>query len=717
MRFRPFTVVSAVGLFFFGMTCVVPADTVTTTWSGDGTRMYDTGFAHGVMRAPGGGVRLFNMELVENDAPGSGRSELGTYSDTIWGRNRARKILSLDDPRADKAWLVIFVYNGFTNPNTPKYPLKFSVNGRESAIVPWDFKKVIECYRWVEFPAEWLKKGDNVIDLSCPEAASEKEGWELYIARAEDFPAGGGDPAKVGETSFKSFNDGKTWEKSPFGPDRKVRAEYTVRISLDRYVSSGWLSSPAIDLWRGDSTGVIVPQREIRKLRLAVRSDVPAGTSVEYLFRKGSSPDPFSADWSEWQPVGSGAVLAYETGGADLNRRYIQFKAALATTNPLLSPVVKSAEVSAELVERVPVHANIRIVESANPDIRYSSVDWEWEAWDRPEFAELRKRENLDEVVAGSRTEFDAQVKLLDYAAKRWKWMVVSENYPSWAALPILDRIDNRGWGGMCALFNNFIGGMCMAYGWQARMVNVVGHEVIEVWNDEYGKWVMLDGAFDPDNDNTYQYDPATAEPLNMLELHARYLEYYFPGRAIDWMNDYTGYMEMKPDLPSPVRRGSLTPERKSKDTGFITAAFMRMVPRNNWYARPTPKPLSHGSSFWPWNGYVNWYDDRTPPKRQYSWHTDRPRDMWPDLNLVHVDITQGFGNDRLFLRLTTYTPNFSHYEANVDGAGWKEIGERWTWLLQSGKNTVELRAVNKLGAKGKPSRFVVNHANAPFGE
>ena len=32
-----------------------------------------------------------------------------------------------------------------------------------------------------------------------------------------------------------------------------------------------------------------------------------------------------------------------------------------------------------------------------------------------------------------------------------------------------------------------------MAYGWQARLVNVVGHEVCEVWNDEYGKWIFLD--------------------------------------------------------------------------------------------------------------------------------------------------------------------------------------------------------------------------------
>jgi hypothetical protein len=90
---------------------------------------------------------------------------------------------------------------------------------------------------------------------------------------------------------------------------------------------------------------------------------------------------------------------------------------------------------------------------------------------------------------------------------------------------------------------------------------------------------------------------------------------------------------------------------------------------------------------------------------------------MWPDLNKVHVDITQGFGNDRLFLRFETYTPNFSHFEVKADDTGWKQVGERWTWLLQSGRNTLKVRAVSKLGVKGKPSSFVLNHADAPFGE
>jgi len=685
------------------------ARTVTTTWGGDAEFVYDTGFMHRLMKHPGGGVSLFNMELVENDAPGSGHSEQGVYTDDIWGPNRARKILTLEDPRAKSAWVVIFPYY-----KSGKYPLTFTVNGNESAIPTWDTGHNREWYRWSEFPAEWLKKGKNVLEFSCPEAQNKEEGWTIFIARAEEFEKGGGDPAHVGETSFKSTDGGETWKESPFGPLGKDRAEYSIRLSLDRYVDSGWLATPVIDLWKGGSDDFIVPMREIRSMKLAVRADVPEGAKVEYFFRRGMSPQPFSDDWEEYRLIGSGPELSFEIGGADLNRRYVQVRAELSTGNPLVSPVVKSVNISAELLERVPLHDNIRVVEVENDPIRYSSVEWEWEKWDRPEFRELRERENLDEVVAGARTQFEAQVRLLDYVARRWRHSTPFPEFPGWDGISILDRVEYAGAGGYCLTFNNLLGGMCMAYGWQARMVNVVIHEVIEVWNDEYGKWIF----FDADYVNHYNYDAETAEPMSLLELHKVYLDYFFPGRTLDWMEDRFAWFDLREDDPPPVKRGSLVNHDYKKLTGLVNAAFMRLVPRNNWYEKPYPRPVSHGSGTnWPWNGYLNWYDERTPPVRKNAWHTDRPRDMWPDLNKVKIDAVSGFGNDRLFLRFETYTPNFSHFEADVDDTGWKKVGERWTWLLQSGKNTIRVRAVNKLGAKGYPSTAVLNHADAPFGE
>ena len=70
---------------------IVPAgaaETVTTSWGGDAEMIYDTGFMHMLKKHPEGGVSLFDMVAVHNDAPGAGKSEKGVSADTVWGKNR-----------------------------------------------------------------------------------------------------------------------------------------------------------------------------------------------------------------------------------------------------------------------------------------------------------------------------------------------------------------------------------------------------------------------------------------------------------------------------------------------------------------------------------------------------------------------------------------------------------------------------------------------------
>jgi len=676
-----------------------------TTWGGPAEIAYETGFAHDLRKHADGGVCLFDMDLIENDAPGSGRYETGAWEDVVWSDHRARKILQLDDPRARRAFLVLF-----THSEKPPHPLTFDVNGHNGQIVKYNR----ETYRWSEFPADKLKPGKNVIELACPEATKAEDGWSLYIARADAFVRGGGDPAHVGETSFGSTDGGKTWKESPFGSDGKTRAEYTVRLSLDRYRPRGTLETPVIDLWRGGDSSFFVPLRKILKVKVMAEGETPDGTTIEYYVRRGTSPSPSDEAWGPYESIGRGPDLDTEletiTNRRDrfiFNRRYVQVKAELSTKNPLVTPVVRSLRVAADTVDTVRPLTNVFVVQCDNPLIRYPSVNWEWESWDRPEFAELRKRENLDEVIAGARTQFEAQVRLLDHSTKRFLDGDPIPEYPGWDALSILDRIDNTGAGGMCIQSNNVLGGLCMAYGWQARHVNIIAHEVCEVWNDEFGKWIYLDAH----RVNHYAYDNKTGEPMSILDLHRRYLEKYYPEGTINWMQDKTGGRNVDDEFT--IGRG--TPQAdKVGHNGLTLAAFARMVPRNNWYAKPFPRPLTHGCTWWPWDGYVNWYDEKTPPKRQYSRHTDRPQDMWPELNRVHVHASSGVGNDRLFLRFETYTPNFSHFEVDVDESGWKQVGERWVWLLQSGRNTLRVRAVNKLESAGKPTVIALNRTDVP---
>ncbi|MHB9028992.1 MAG: hypothetical protein ACYC9O_09500, partial [Candidatus Latescibacterota bacterium] len=359
------------------------AGKVTTTWSGDAKKIYDEGFMHMLMKN-GEGVCLFNLELLENDAPGAGFSEKGISSDRVWGKNRARKILTIDDPRGLKAWLVLFTTPG-------KYPLQFDVNGNRSRVECWDLKTCHLPYRWVEFPTAWLRKGRNTIELCCPEAQKESEGWPLYLARADEFEQGGGNPVDVGKTSFKSIDGGETWKESPFGPLGQDRCEYTIRISFDRHVKTGWLATPVIDLWRGNGNGFIVPVRVFKKVKVSLRADVPAETSVQYYLRTGVDPGPFASGWSNYELIGSGAAVDREFSDLDLEGRFVQIRAVLATTNPLKTPVIRSAEVTTELMEGMPLHESLKAGRVDNPVIKYSSVEWEWEGANRSEYMEVRK--------------------------------------------------------------------------------------------------------------------------------------------------------------------------------------------------------------------------------------------------------------------------------------------------------------------------------------
>ncbi|MBN1294974.1 MAG: hypothetical protein JXB48_24270, partial [Candidatus Latescibacteria bacterium] len=405
MRWMTFICIAA-----FILICGVDvyAEPVSTSWSVNSETIYDTGFMHMLMKHPDGGVCLFNMDLTENDSPGGGYSEKGVFNDIIWGDNHARKILTLEDIRAKKAYLIILFGRG----RNGKHPLLFSVNGHKTQMEYWDPKTCSMGFRWIEFPAEWLKKGKNVIDLSCPEAKMEQDGWNIWLSRADEFEHGGGDPADVGETSFKSTDGGNSWKKSPFGPDEKTRAEYTIRISLDRYVQTGWLASPVIDLWKGDSDEFIVPIRVFKKMNIRLESDVPNGTSVEYFLRAGTSPDPFSSEWEPYTSIGSGASIEIELTDRQVKGRFVQLKAELFTTNPLKSSILKSAAITAELLQGNKAHTSLKTTRATNPVIGYPSVQWEWEKWDRPEFQELKKRENLDGIIAGSKTQFETMIRL-----------------------------------------------------------------------------------------------------------------------------------------------------------------------------------------------------------------------------------------------------------------------------------------------------------------
>ncbi|MCD6307553.1 MAG: transglutaminase domain-containing protein, partial [Candidatus Latescibacteria bacterium] len=309
--------------------------------------------------------------------------------------------------------------------------------------------------------------------------------------------------------------------------------------------------------------------------------------------------------------------------------RYIQWGARLKTDDPLKSPTVESVAIEREITRRMEIPENIIVRNWRNPDILYSSTGFTYQDADEPGNRTVIERDDLDALVAGAESEFDAIVKLLHYAATRWVYAGPRLEYPRWNTIDIAERAHSLGDGGMCIQHAAYLTHILTVMGFQARHVNIIAHEVVEVWSNDFDKWVYLDPTQGKD---CYLYDTRTGVPLGLREMHEAYYKLYGVSKPIDWMAPIAEAYTRKKDYSLlPIDFSTVDPRvmLRQKENGnmmyYDLCAFLRMMPRNNFSTTALPEPSQQGNGIqWPWDGYVNWYDELGPPKLQYSTHTDR---------------------------------------------------------------------------------------------
>jgi len=347
----------------------VLAETKTTSVITDigALTAYEEGFAYDVMRASDNqGVMLNNMVLIEDDAPGSGYSEKGTWTEEIYQGILAKKTFLLDDPSAFEAHLVFYLISKNANKKEQK-PFFFFFNGMRIEGPPLSWHE--NMWHWLKVPVDALQKGENTVILGCD--APQGEGYELMLARADEYEAGGGMYSidgstalhsagqievdideksgkfrfiTIGKNSAKSTDGGKTWIQMKLGKTNDVVGEYTIRVNLKRYKPEGSLLSSPIDLWDGiQGYRKIKPECTVSDLKLYCLGDTPKGTSIIWQVRLADTTDMMSKEWGEFMTVGTGQNLTVSLG--DAKKRYIQWKALLSTKDPLMTPAVYDVKV------------------------------------------------------------------------------------------------------------------------------------------------------------------------------------------------------------------------------------------------------------------------------------------------------------------------------------------------------------------------------------
>jgi len=674
-------------------------------------------------------IKLDDMLLIEDDAPGNGPPEGFDTEERAWFEKLQKGVLikkeiMLDDPRAFSGYLV---FNGVEHENN-ECPLTITVNGKHCQRLPSKYAYPLSTHYYVidannyftdnwfvvKIPTGALVKGKNEFVLR---ADSDEPSWEIVIAEENEFKRGSVTRIHHPNRSAKSRDGGKSWDYKKLGWKDTIDGEYAIRLSLDRFVPEGTYISPVIDIAdeRGENT--IKKLTETAKCKIIWDIDIPDGTRATISVRFGENAVPVSHGWNQYREIdGNTAILDNPSG------RYMQFMIEMSTGNPLVSPSFKGITIETD-TEPVEHKSNIqyRVVEFKNGRVIHPSVEFTHE--DFSQLKPFRERFKLDELVAECNTEFEKQLKLLRFAYEipikrfdpyNWNYINVPElDFDEDGN--IIRQKDYRGRRrDKHCLFSNFtLMGACLAMGYPARYVNLQtegrkhAHEVMEVWSNDFNKWIFLDATRD-----YYYYDPDTGIPLSLTEAHERLAECV--PRTADWYDpiwmQITDYSEL---LKARIayREGSNAFSIKDINHGphlLLLKGQLHQVLRNDFASRPELVPW-RVSGHWAGNQFYGFYSEKFPRKREYKLNTNRRQDFNPLLNQAEITLNETGLPGTLRIDVDTVTPCFETFVIRIDDDICIENHEStFEWTLHEGLNRLRVRIRNTAGVVGPESDVTI---------
>ena len=320
---------------------------------------------------------------------------------------------------------------------------------------------------------------------------------------------------------------------------------------------------------------------------------------------------------------------------------------------------------------------------AATPD----TPPFDFERWDDPGLADLRRTYHLERLVRRERPDFPSLLAASAWVAARWR---PGANAPPLAthfdARDILRRA-SKGEVFDCGSYAWTLIQVLAAVGINGRLVELEradgqSHSVVEAWCDDLGKWIVLD----PYTNITYL---SHGVPLNALELH----RLWRAGRA----------HEVRLVSPAGVTRprawSRATPDRR---LAFYEHFNVRM--RNN--LRSTSYPRWHPKANRIMGGY-EWAGDA--PGRPFFRHQirDSSRLYFPLKTTAlrwRWQAPDSGGAPSLELHLATCSANFDTFLVSRDGRHWSITGATTRISPRSGRDTLRFASRNRAGRLGRPA-------------
>ncbi|RYC53494.1 transglutaminase-like domain-containing protein [Flagellimonas olearia] len=660
--------------------------------------------------------------LIEDDASGLGTIDEGSW-EIIKKGTILKKTLMVDRLPDTDAKLAILIYAVNTFDHSKQGKLQVRVNGNDPI-----FYQVRHNWTSISISADYIKTGKNEIQVTTEDSESI---FRVPIALYDNYRYGSLEPHTPNFQSARSLDNGLTWAYEDLGVNNNKKGEYPIRLNLRAYKESGWLQTNTIDM-------AASAQEDILKLPVFVESSrflAKMGDKENVLVkvRKGNTQWPEAGEWTDWQEVETNGVI--EPG----HDRYVQFRIEFISKTSKDTPILNGFQIDSEFDREETSRNSISIVDSNTYPLIRSSYEFQYENTLLPALQKLRTDYHLDNVVKGTTTEFEKILKLRGWVAKHWDWFlpdVEVEVQTEWNAFHILDDMDRKGnpkkVGGYCLYYSIVLAQACQSFGIPARIVNINhsvmgGHEVVEVWSRDYGKWIMMDANFD-----SMFVCKKKNIPLNVLELHHIFLDTYYPDEVMDrdsWTIEDRDRRSKDIDvssLPIQIQTGGNALSGQLKDYvwwkvtegqapgyaggyGFFNTAFLRWLPRSNWLSQPLPMPINHGRTHWGWDGYLAWTDAQTPMTNEHGNFVSRESDLYENLFSVDFSAEPTSQDGLLRIVMATNSPNLRYFEIKDNNKILNTEDTTYLWKLSTGINMLEIRAFDMLGNKGPTSYLTIN--------
>lgn len=318
---------------------------------------------------------------------------------------------------------------------------------------------------------------------------------------------------------------------------------------------------------------------------------------------------------------------------------------------------------------------------------------FKFDSADNPKLEQLRRRYELEAVVAAGRDELDRQVLLLDWVHQRFE-RFGRPSIEARGALEILEAV-GQGHSFFCSQYAHVFVSAAASLGWIDRELALRRHQdppgggssehsTTEIWSNQHRKWIMMDPTAN-------LYLEKQGVPLNAYEIRQEWFER--DGRDLVFVVGKERKRYRKSDLPIFLRRfagfGDLTiaPDELDK------YGFIGYIPNTDLM----DSGLDYAQMFIVKDHHcegTRWHERTAPP--------DPAVDPYFPLNQAALRLVTDQGG--IGVRLQTLTPNFRAYEVRWDGGSWGPGEASFRWRIHPGLNCLEVRTVNRFGVYGPTS-------------